>query len=266
MNSQPTQDTLGVADIVFLNSTMYAVVAGGGCSHGNPSQPNGIVQVDPTTGTWTYLANLSQFLQSHAAAYPDPADFEPDGVFYSMIGLGGKLYTVEPNHGQIFSVTPGGLIEETLDISLSQGHIVPTALTSKGANLYVGNLGQFPIFEQLERVLKLEREPDSLGIPQTGPFRIVNSRAGFTTIVGLDFGPDGLLYALEMSEAAGYPAPGVGKVVRLRSDGVEEDVVTGLTLPAGMTFGPDKALYISNFGAVTGSAGQILRVVVPFVY
>jgi hypothetical protein len=44
----------------------------------------------------------------------------------------------------------------------------------------------------------------------------VNSKAGFTTVVAVDFGPDGLLYALELSDAAGFPGLGQGKVVRVR--------------------------------------------------
>jgi hypothetical protein len=52
----------------------------------------------------------------------------------------------------------------------------------------------------------------------------------------------------------------------LRRDGEIEDVVTGLTLPTGMTFGPDKALYVSSLGAVPGSAGQILKIEVPLLY
>ena len=90
-------------------------------------------------------------------------------------------------------------------------------------------------------------------------------KAGFTTVVGVDFGPDGLLYALELSDAAGYPAAGNGKVVRVLHSGEIEDVVTGLAVPTGMTFGPDGALYVSNLGAVPAGAapatvGQILRV------
>jgi hypothetical protein len=53
-------------------------------------------------------------------------------------------------------------------------------------------------------------------------------------------------------------------VVRVKHSGEIEDVVTGLVVPTGMTFGPDGALYISNFGAIPlGAApvgsGQILR-------
>ena len=79
--------------------------------------------------------------------------------------------------------------------------------------------------------------------------------------MSLKFGPDGLLYVLELSDANGNPAPGNGKVVRVKADGKLEDVIVGLNVPTGMTFGPDKALYISNWGA--GGPGAILRVVVP---
>jgi sugar lactone lactonase YvrE len=62
---------------------------------------------------------------------------------------------------------------------------------------------------------------------------------------------------------AGNPAPGNGKVVRVKRDGDIEEVVTGLVVPTGMTFGPDGALYVSNFGAAPGGVGQILRIDVP---
>jgi len=37
----------GVAYVAFINNTLYAVLAGGGCSHGVPSIPNGIIKVLP---------------------------------------------------------------------------------------------------------------------------------------------------------------------------------------------------------------------------
>ena len=92
----------------------------------------------------------------------------------------------------------------------------------------------------------------------------MNSTAGFTTVVAVDFGPDGLLYALELSAAPGNPAPGNGKVVRVTRSGEIEDVVTGLSVPTGMTFGPDNRLYISNLGAATPGLGQILKFDIAF--
>jgi hypothetical protein len=42
--------------------------------------------------------------------------------------------------------------------------------------------------------------------------------------------------------------------------------VTGLVVPTAMTFGPDKALYVSNYGAAPAGAGQILRIDVALSY
>jgi sugar lactone lactonase YvrE len=63
--------------------------------------------------------------------------------------------------------------------------------------------------------------------------------------------------------APGFPSPDAGKVVRVNASGEIEDVVTGLTVPTALTFGPDGALYISNFGAAPAGAGQIVRAEIP---
>ena len=36
----------GVADIAFVGDTLYALLAGGGCSHGHPDSPNGVLKVN----------------------------------------------------------------------------------------------------------------------------------------------------------------------------------------------------------------------------
>ena len=258
-------DIIGVADVAFIGNTLYALVAGGGCSHGNPNNPTGIAQVNRKTGTWSMIADIGAFLKTHPAKFESADDFEPDGTLYSMIAADGILLTVEPNHGQVFAVTPAGQIHEVIDISASEGHIVPTSIAALHDSIYVGNLNLFPINPQWARVLTIERGDRSgenlapgFDTSQDG-VHIVNSKAGFTTVVGVDFGPDGLLYALELSDAAGFPTPGAGKVVRVKHSGEIEDVITGLSVPTGMTFGPDGRLYISNFGAAPPGAGTILR-------
>jgi hypothetical protein len=256
-------DRLGVADVVFLGDVLYAVVAGGGCSHGNPDSPTGIAQVDRTTGQWKLIADIGAFLKTHPTRYESADDFEPDGTLYSAIAANGKLYTVEPNHGEVLSVTKGGEIEQVIDISASEGHIVPTSIAERNGTFYVGNLNLFPIDPQWARILTISdggyEDPEVPGFDTEG-LHIVNSKAGFTTVVAIDIGPDGLMYALELSDMAGYPAPGQGKVVRVNRDGTLQDVVTGLVVPTGMTFGPDNALYVSNFGATPSGPGQILRI------
>jgi hypothetical protein len=265
-------DIIGVADVAFLDGKLYALIGGGGCSHGNPNLPNGIVKVNLNSGKWDYITNLSVFYMEHPAAYPDASDFEPDGVPYSMIAHNGRLLAIEPNHGTITGTTADGATRQIMDFSFHFGHVVPTSIAANDNNLYIGNLGLFPIASEWERVTTLSRD---IGFIDTTPglgnkpedqnkFRIAGSRAGFTTVVSLKFGPDGLLYALELSDTpGGFPNPGDGKVVRLNANGDIESVVTGLSLPGGMAFGPDHALYISNDGDLGPGKGQILRVEIP---
>ena len=87
----------------------------------------------------------AHFKRLHPVANPNPGDFEPDGTWYSMIAVDGDLYAVEPNHGELDKITTGGQISRVVDISASQGHIVPTAIVFHNGNFYVGNLNTFPI-------------------------------------------------------------------------------------------------------------------------
>jgi hypothetical protein len=264
-------DISGVADLAFLNGTLFALLAGGGCSHGLPDLPNGIVRVNTRDGSWQYLSNLSQFYINNPSAYPGTDDFELDGQPYSLLAFNGALFSIEANHGQLVRTSTQGSNSLVADISARLGHVVPTGLAEENGNLYISTLGHFPITPSWELLLTYSqfsffvditpglatRPSDLLG------YKLANARAGLTGALNLKVGPDGLLYALEFSTAAGYPTPGTGKVVRLTRNGTWEDVVFGLTVPTGMAFGPDRALYIGNFGDAPPGAGQILRVVVP---
>jgi hypothetical protein len=239
----------GVGDIAFVGNTLYALLSGAGCSHGIPDVPNGVIRVN-SDATWTLVANLSAFQASHPVAHPEPDDFEPDGTWFSMIEVGGNLYVLEPNHGELDVVNPtNGGIRRIIDISASQGHIVPTALTFHG-NFYVGNLHTFPVVVGSSKIFK---------ITPSGQIRI--DTPGMTTVLGLVFDNQARMYVLEMSELNGGPAPFTGKVLRVNPSGTVETIATGLNFPTGITLGPDGNLYVSDtgFGFPPG-AGQVLRI------
>src|SRR4051812_40606461 len=143
----------GVADIAFLNGVLYGLEAGAGCSHGLAGTANMIFRVNEN-GTTTAVANLSAFQQANPVAHPDLDDFEPDGTWYSFIELRGNFYAVEPNHGELDEISPWGTIRRVIDISASQGHVVPTAVTYHG-NFYIGNLQLFPIVPGSSHIYKV---------------------------------------------------------------------------------------------------------------
>jgi glucose/arabinose dehydrogenase len=242
----------GVADVAFIGNTLYAILAGAGCSHGVAGTDNAVIRVN-ADGSTTMIADLSAFQKKHPAKNPQPDDFEPDGTWYSMIAVNGVLYAVEPNHGELDSITTLGLINKVSDISQIQGHIVPTALAYDGQNFFVSNLDTFPIKDGSSKIMK---------ITPTGSLTTVN--IDFTTVLGLAFDAKGLLYVLEDTTGNPFPTPGTGKILRINGQHTYKEIATGLSLPTAMTFGPDGNLYVSNlgFGAPPG-AGQVLKVTVP---
>jgi hypothetical protein len=249
---------LGASDVKFIGNQLYALLSGGGCSHGNPGSPNGIIRVERGEHTSQLIANLSAFIKAHPVKNPSPGDFEPDGTWYSMVALHNSLYAVEPNHGELDRVTPTGdqddpgdsIISRVIDISASVGHVVPTASTFYKGNFYVTTFtGAY-----------LPGAANVYKITPNGHLSAVVSGIP-ASILGITFDSKGRMLLLESIPNTGSPIGG-GTVVRMNSSGSFDTVVSGLTLPTAMTFGPDGKLYISNFGvslSPTGGDGQVVR-------
>jgi hypothetical protein len=247
----------GVADVAFIGDTLYAIYAGAGCSHGVPSIPNAVVRINPDH-TPTIIADLGAFQRTHPVANatdPITGDFEPDGTWYSMIALRGDLYAIEPNHGELDKITPDGEITRVIDISASQGHVVPTVIGDHGV-FYVSNLGRF--------------DPDQLNtqdvfqITPSGQVKVVAT--GLSKVLGLAFDGRNRLYVLETSYSTSSPGPvpATGRLIRILPNGQQQVLIDStpddpLFFPTGLTFGPDGSLYISNFG-FGPPGGQILKV------
>jgi sugar lactone lactonase YvrE len=243
----------GVADVKFLDGKLYGLEAAAGCSHGLAGTHNTLFRVDGNTTT--DIVDLTAFQVANPVAQPNCCDFEPDGTWYSMVAAKGALYAVEPNHGEVDRITANGQISRVVDVSASQGHVVPTSISYHG-NFYFGNLGTFPVEPGTEAIRKL-----------TPSGQLQTVATGLTAVLGTAWDSRGRLYVLESMTDAGGPSEdvselGSGKVIRIDPDGSRTTVVDGLSFPTAMTFGPDGALYVSNFGFAPAplAVGQILRI------
>jgi hypothetical protein len=253
----------GVSDVAFINHTLYALIGGAGCSHGLAGTYNSIDRI--AGGVATPIVNLSQFLMTHPVAHPNPPDFEPDGTWFSMVAVGDSLFAVEPNHGEVDVVRLDGSISRLVDVSATQGHIVPTALTfthelagcGPNGQFLLGNLGLFAPGEQGKaKVFRLST---------TGQLSQIASNLTAVMAVAVHHRH---IYALEAFTGSFAPMPSVantGEVVRLSNKGIWTQVVGGLSFPTAMIFGNHNTLYISNkgFGQPTNTSGELVKVQVP---
>ncbi len=127
---------------------------------------------------------------------------------------------------------------------------VPTCVVqgTDGA-FYVGELTGFPFEIGAARIWRV--------VPGEQPQVFAE---GFTNIIGLAVAEDGGLYVLEIAKNSLQSDMPGGALILIKQDGSRKTVAEeGLIMPTAVAIGPDKALYISNFGAMAGQ-GQVVRI------
>src|SRR4029079_579509 len=93
-------------------------------------------------------------------------------------------------------VMPSGEIRRVLDISASQGHVVPTAVAFYDGKFYIGHLSSFPVQPRTYNIYR---------ITPSGQIDIFSR--GVTAVTGVAFDSQGRLYVLESDTAPGLPGP-----------------------------------------------------------
>ena len=244
---------LGVEDLAILGGQLYASVDGGGEAHGNPTQPSGVYRI-LEDGTAELVADLSAWVRANPVANVPP-DFDPDAAGYSLVAdeAAGTFWVSNPNSGEILSVSLDGTVTRVAD--LSAGHPVPTMLVAAPqGGVYVGSLTAVPFPDGAAKVSHVAADGT-----------VTDVWTGLTTVTDVAVGPDGTLYASELStgnlEEPPFMVPGSGRIVRQTGPDSAEDVATGLMFPITLTFGPDGGLYVAMpaIGAASGG-GTIARV------
>lgn len=243
---------IGAVDVAFLDGQLYVLNAAGGASLGHPDSAPGLYLVNDD-GTTTLVADHAAWLIENPPSTPPPGGFPNPGELYAMVADEDRVWVVDSNNGLISTITPAGV--ETLVADLSADHPVPTGIAlSPDGGVYVANLSRAPFPDGGASVRHIAEDGT-----------ITEVWTELTMVTDIAVGPDGTLYAVEMSvgntEEEPYVVPGTGRLVRQTGPDSSETVVDGLLFPVSLATGPDEALYVAMpaVGADRGT-GEILRV------
>ena len=249
--------TWGAMDVAFLDDDLYILLSGAGPTWGSPSASSGVFRRNDD-GTLTLVADISTWLASHPPAFVPP-DYATDGSLFDLEATSDALLVSEAVGGQIIRVTPDGAMSTLAD--LSEQHPVPTGIAvDADDNAYVSFETTPPYAEGSTKVVRIA--PDGT---------VTDAWTGLTRVADLAFGPDGQLYAAELStnntDTFPFVRPNTGRVVRQSGPDTMEVIIDKLDFPVGLGFDANGVLYVSGpaNGAtpedgVNAGAGWLARV------
>ncbi|MFT4040374.1 MAG: ScyD/ScyE family protein [Thermomicrobiales bacterium] len=226
----------GAMDVAILDDNVYLLLSGAGPTWLSPSAHSGVFRLNED-GTLTMVADISAWLVEHPPAFVPP-DYASDGSLFDLEATSDALLFSEAVGGQIIRVTPAGEISALAD--LSEQHPVPTGIAvDADDNAYVSFETTPPYAEGSTKVVKITPEGE-----------VSDVWTGLTRVADVVFGPDGALYAAELStnntESFPFVHPHTGRIVKQTGPDTQEVVAEGLDFPVGLGFGPDGALYVTG--------------------
>ncbi len=261
-----TTKTGGVGIGVFGGS-VYVSQGGGSVESGLMPQPyeNKVTAVDLATGDVREVADIGAY---EVANNPDGLDvnpnlygldFDADGQMYLADAGGNTIYKIDPVSGDfsVFAVVPTltdltGATPTAAEGAQQPGprQPVPTAVVvDDGGNINVSLLGEG------------WSGPSILSYSPDGTY--TEGVSGLAMIVNIALGPDGLLYASQLSADFSGEMPAPGNVLRIKADGTIEPAVEGLPFPHGIVFDAKGNLFVSTNSIISSpeaALGQVLRI------
>jgi sugar lactone lactonase YvrE len=260
-------ETTGPAGIaVAADGTVILAVGGAGpataYTEALPNE-NSVVSIDPATGEVTLLSDIGAY---ERASNPDPFNIDSnlygvtvadDGTIYVNDAGGNATYSVPAGGGDpvVLAVHPGLSLPEGMEAppggnpgrgGANELDPVPTGIAAVDGAVLVGYLSGGPFPPGAAKIVRVALDGT-----------ISDVAAGLTMVVGVATGPDGQLYASQISTNFLQSPPAPGNVVRVLGDGSQEVVVDGLMLPNGIAFDQNGNLLVV-VGAVGGPNGQLL--------
>lgn len=238
-------EMLGAASLAVLDGQVYEVAA----AHMTVSPALSRLSPD---GTMTAVADVGAFNKANPPP-PSNGDALPTGNPFDLVALGGALYITDGNYNRVMKWTPGGGLSVVAQWENSP--VTVGAAAGPDGNLYVAQFSPEPYLPGSARVDRVS--PD--GTVTEGVVKNLQNA------IDVAFAPDGTMYVLQFASAFDADrrryVPGGGALLRVNPDGSTSPVVSGLMFPTAMVFGPDGALYVTNYGNEGNDGrGQVLRV------
>ena len=223
----------GVIDVAFIGTRAYALV-----TLVAPDHVVGIYRVDDAD-SFTVIADLGAFSIDNPPPYPIDV---PTGLQYALQPVAGGFLITDGHHNRVLRATLSGQVTELIAL----GNDVPTGLAVSGKTVYMAEAGPIPHTPETGKVVAFDIRAPIL--------RDVAS--GFSLIVDVELGRDGMLYALSQGDSPGdvppaSPAkPDSGKLLRVNHDGTFTVLVDRLDLPTSLDFAGDTAFIVTLNGEV----------------
>lgn len=247
-------ETTGPAGIAVAPDGSVILAVGGagpGAAFIDPlPNENSVVSIDPATGQVTLLADIGAYELTNN---PEPTDIDTnlygldvadDGTIYVNDAGGNATYSVPAGGGEptVLAVHPELPIPAEMQAQAPPGvtglDSVPTGIVAVDDAVIVGYLSGGPFPPGAAKVVRV-------GLDGT----ISDVAGGLTMVVDVETGPDGQLYASQLSTNFLVQPPAAGNVTRVLGDGTQQVVLDGLMLPNGIAF--DQA---GNMLVVVGAA------------
>lgn len=203
------------------------------------------------------VARIDRYEQANNS---DGAKGDVNSNPYAVLALKDRTLVADAGANAIVQVRKGKVSRFAVLPKNGKAQSVPTSIVrGPDGAIYVGELAE-AAGPGKARVFR---------IPAGGGKPTVHA-AGFTTITGLGFGPDGSLFVTELATGP-FDGPPSGLVVRVAPDGTRTELGRGrLNFPTGLAVSSTGEVYVSNNSTLPattpkespfqGAGGQIVRI------
>ena len=275
----------GVTDVAPIGAGSMWASTGANAPDGLADTGQGLYRV--SNGSSRLVANLFAFEQANnpdgGAVESNPFDVHSLGGDAAIVAdaAGNDLLWFDGRgNGRVLAIFPNEVVSTTNIRKLAgcpspapfcqlppmlPAQPVPTSIAVRGdGSIYVGELKGFPAPTDESNIWRVSPSADHAQCGQS-PDCVKVFDGGFTSIIDIAFGPDGLLYIAEMDEATWaaveiFQAPTGGTIRACDVDSLTCDTVaTGIPVLTAISFGKNGSLWATRNSLTPGGA-EVTRI------